>query len=145
MNVVSQYQMIEAYDAVDTNAIYEAEANRTRIYGMFVDYFKEYDFLVCPTTQVMPFPVETDYVRSINGKPMKDYLQWMSVCCVLSITRLPVISMPCGFNDAGLPVGVQIVGKPGADFELLQFAQAFEDASRFSPKFKEYRPDMSKV
>lgn len=144
-NIMSQYQMIEAFEEVDAEAIYAAMENRTRILGLFSKFFEKYDFLICPTTQVVQFPVETDYVRTINGQPMKDYLQWMSICCIFSITGLPVISMPCGFTDTGLPVGIQIVGQPQMDFELLQFAQAFEDATQFSAKFVGRRPEFRTV
>ena len=40
--------------------------------------------------------------------------------------------MPCGFSDAGLPVGLQIVGPPGADIEVLQMAKAFEAATHYA-------------
>ena len=60
---------------------------------------------------------------------MPTYLDWMRVCCVVSVTGLPAISVPAGFTDSGLPIGVQIVGKPHGDLELLQIAQAVEAAS----------------
>ncbi|RQH17834.1 hypothetical protein D5R40_33165, partial [Okeania hirsuta] len=39
-----------------------------------------------------------DYVKKIGDRVMKDYLEWMSICCILSTVGLPVISMPCGFG-----------------------------------------------
>ena len=53
----------------------------------------------------------------------------MAVCCMISATGLPSISVPGGFTRQGLPVGVQLVGKPRGDLALLRIAAAFESAT----------------
>jgi len=108
-----------------------ADVKRTQIYHRMLDFFKTHDFLVAPTTQVEPFDIETEWVTEINGQPMQDYLEWMSVCCVITPTGLPTISIPCGFSPSGLPVGLQIIGRPGADLQVLQMAKAFESVTHF--------------
>ncbi len=108
-----------------------AEEKRTRLYERLVNFFDRYDYLALPVTSVPPFPVEQEYVTEINGVQLDDYLQWMSLCYWISATGLPAISVPCGFTDDGLPVGLQIVGGPKADFEVLQLAHAFEVATGF--------------
>jgi amidase len=65
---------------------------------------------------------------------MQTYLDWMAVCCMITVTGLPAISVPAGFTKSGLPVGVQIVGKPRGDLALLQIAQLFEDATNHHKK-----------
>ncbi len=55
----------------------------------------------------------------------------MKTCYYISTISLPAISVPCGFTPEGLPVGVQIVGRPGEDFAVLQLAHAFEQATGF--------------
>jgi amidase len=65
---------------------------------------------------------------------METYIDWMSVCCAISITGLPAISVPGGFSPDGLPVGVQIVGKPRGDRALLQIAHGFEQATRWADR-----------
>ena len=50
----------------------------------------------------------------------------MSVCCMITVTGLPAISVPGGFTEEGLPVGIQLVGKPNGDLELLKIANAYE-------------------
>jgi amidase len=47
------------------------------------------------------------------------------------LTGLPAISVPCGFTNAGLPIGLQIVGRHQRDFDVLQLAFAFEQATRY--------------
>ncbi len=142
MNEISQFQMIDAFDKVDGKAVLKAHKNRERILGLFESFFKDHDFLVCPTVQVVPFDKNSDYVHQINDQPMSDYLEWMSICCILSITGFPIISLPCGFTSDGLPLGIQIVGKPKADLDVLRFAYSYEQATQFSPKNRVYRPDI---
>jgi amidase len=118
-----------------------SEIQRTTIYREVSDFFQRYDALLLPAAQVPPFPAELDWVREINGQPMATYIDWMTVCCAISITGLPTISVPAGFTASGLPIGLQIVGRPRGDFELLQIARAFEDATGHASR----RPDLSRL
>jgi amidase len=125
---------IEQGLALTADDVANAEIKRSALIARVADFFETYDFLLCPATQVPPFPVTEDWVRVINGKPMATYLDWMGVCCAITVTGLPAISVPAGFTDEGLPVGLQIVGRRWGDFELLQFAHAFEDATRYAER-----------
>jgi len=80
--------------------------------------------------QVLPFPVDEEYVRSINGIPMRNYIDWMRSCYYITLTGQPAISVPCGFSASGLPVGLQIVGRAHDDWGVLQLAHAFEQATQ---------------
>lgn len=92
-------------------------------------FMQEYEFLVLPVTQVAPFSVSEPYVTEINGTSMQTYTDWMSSCSFISVLGLPAISVPCGFTEEGLPVGLQIVGRQQDDFGVLQLAHAFEEAT----------------
>jgi amidase len=94
-------------------------------------FFRRYDVLAMPVTQVVPFPVEVEYPTDIEGVAMTTYLDWMESCWAISVTGAPAISVPAGFTDNGLPVGLQLVGRPGADLTLLRAAAAFEAATEF--------------
>ncbi len=118
--------------------IADAEIKRSALIDRVAGFFEDYDFLLCPAAQVAPFPIEQEWVRSINGIEMHTYLDWMGVCCAITVTGCPAISIPAGFSDAGLPVGLQIVGRRGADLEVLKVARAFEQATRHA----ERRPDL---
>lgn len=87
-----------------------------------------------PTTQIAPFPAAMEYPTEINGEPLETYLDWMQSCIVISATTCPAISVPCGFTEDGLPLGLQIVGPVGADLKVLQFAQAFEAATGYGQR-----------
>jgi amidase len=94
------------------------------------EFFSTHEFLVLPTVQVLPFPVEIEWPRAIAGVPMHTYIDWMASCYAISCFGAPAISVPCGFSPDGLPVGLQIVGRPGADLGVLSLARAFEGATR---------------
>lgn len=84
-----------------------------------------------PTTQVMPFDIETEYPTEIDGVEMHSYIDWMSVCCILSPFGLPCLSVPAGFSASGMPVGLQVVGRPGDDIGVLQLAYAFQEQTNY--------------
>jgi amidase len=108
-----------------------AELKRTELYQRVHEFMGRYEFLVLPVTQVAPFPVETEWVREINGVKMETYIDWMASCYAITLTGLPAISVPCGFTKDGLPVGLQIVGRHQQDFAVLQLAYAFEQATQY--------------
>jgi amidase len=111
--------------------IARAEAKRTQLYYRVREFMERYEFLVLPVSQVAPFPVEIDWVREIDGVKMESYIDWMATCYAITLTGLPAISVPCGFTSDGLPIGLQIVGRHQCDFDVLQLAFAFEQATQY--------------
>lgn len=91
---------------------------------------EKYEYFVLPTTQVPPFDVNQPYVTEIEGVKMKNYIEWMKSCWLISILESPSISMPCGYTPEGLPVGLQIAGRHRDEWSVLQMAHAFENATR---------------
>jgi amidase len=71
---------------------------------------------------VPPFPVEQNYPETVAGKKMGTYVDWLAPTFVLSLTGLPVASVPCGLDPDGMPVGMQIVGPPGGEEAVLALA-----------------------
>jgi amidase len=88
-------------------------------------------FLVLTTTQVPPFDVNLPYPQTVAGQTMASYIDWMQSCYFISITGLPAISLPAGFTDDGLPVGLQIVGRHRDELGVLRLAYAFQQAQPF--------------
>jgi amidase len=119
---------IEAGLRLNAMDITRADAQRTILFQRVLDFFEDHDFLILPATQVQPFDHEIEWVRDIEGVEQHSYLDWMSICCVISVFGLPAISVPCGFTAQGLPVGLQIVGRPRDDLGVLRAAHALEQA-----------------
>ena len=109
----------------------QAEVMRTRLYHRVREFMQEYEFLILPVSQVVPFSVDQPYVSEINGINMPTYIDWMKSCYYISVLGLPAISVPCGFTPDGLPVGVQIVGRHQHDLGVLQLAHAFQQQTQF--------------
>ncbi len=112
-------------------AIARAETLRTQLFHRMRGFLERYDFLLCPVNQLPPFPVDEEYPRQIAGAQLGNYLDWMKSCYYITITSHPAISVPAGFTSdpVPLPVGLQIVGRYRGDFEVLQLAHAFEQAT----------------
>ncbi|MBI3492040.1 MAG: amidase [Acidobacteria bacterium] len=106
-----------------------AELKRTELYQRLRQFMEHYEFFVLPTVQAPPFDVTQPYPTEIDGVAMETYIDWMKSCYYISITGHPAISVPVGFTDDGLPVGLQIVARHQDDWGLLQMAHAFEQAS----------------
>lgn len=106
------------------------ESRRTRLYHRIREFMDTHEFLILPVSQVPPFDVTQPYISEINGQQLDTYIDWMKSCYYISAIGLPAISVPCGFTDSGLPVGVQIVGRHQDDLGVLQLAYAFQQATQ---------------
>ena len=111
--------------------ITRADTLRTKLYQRLLEFFRRYDFLALPSVQVQPFDCDTEWIREIEGHALSDYIDWMSICCMISIFGTPAISIPAGFTSAGLPVGLQLTGRPRADAGVLAAARLFEQETDF--------------
>lgn len=99
---------------------------RTLLLQRAQEFFTRHRFLLMPVSQVLPFGVDTRWVREVAGEPMADYLGWMRSAYLISVLRVPAASVPAGFTAAGLPVGLQVIGRPGDDLGVLQLCHALE-------------------
>jgi amidase len=113
---------------ITPSQIFDAERARIKLYKRVMAFFETHDFLICPAASIAPFPVDQRYVTKIDGKPCETYIDWFSITFALTMTACPTISVPCGFTSEGLPVGIQIMGKPRGEAALLRAAKRFEQA-----------------
>lgn len=107
-------------------AIVAANRYRSEFYRRAVDFLDEHDFLICPATQALPFPVETLYLTEVEGRPMQDYLDWIAITAIWSISSLPAIAIPIGFSPEGLPIGIQILSHGKREADLFRLAAWIE-------------------
>ena len=113
--------------ALTPRRIARAAALRTALYRRTAALLAEHDVLALPVTQVPPFDVREEYPTRIAGVALEGYIAWMRSCSRISATTLPAISVPAGFTDGGLPVGLQLVGAPRGERALLEIAAAVAD------------------
>ena len=107
-----------------------ALGRQERMYEQSRQLFDRHDYFVLPVTQVAPFDVTVPYPTQIAGTAMESYIDWMRSCWYVTFMANPAISVPGGFTESGLPIGVQIVGRHGDEWSVLQIAHAFEQATR---------------
>lgn len=113
---------------LEMNQIAEAMTLRSQLYDTMLGFLRQYDVLACPVTGLAPLQVEIEYPPEVNGTACKDYLDWLRFAMLATVCGLPAMSVPVGFTDTGLPVGLQLIGRPRGEGRLLQVAKAIEEA-----------------
>lgn len=120
---------VEGLEGMTARQVYQATEERSAWYQTVLRMFDEVDFLAVPSAQVFPFDVSLDWPKQIAGRTMDTYHRWMETVTPWTLAGCPVISVPVGFNAQGLPMGMQLVGPPQADLDVLRLAHAYEQAS----------------
>ena len=123
---------IEKGQQLGAAEIIRAQRDRHALFHRVARFFDDHDLLACPTVAVAPFPVEQRFPTEIAGETLTTYIDWMFLTFVITLTGCPAISLPCGLTQEGLPVGLQLVGRPHGDAGLLGAALLLEQALGFS-------------
>lgn len=96
--------------------------------------FESYDLLITPTLAVPPFRVGQNNAAPFPGQPQRD-LQWTQFTYPFNLTGQPAASVPAGWTESGLPVGLQIIGRRFADHTVLQTARAIEQLQPWNDRW----------
>ena len=99
----------------------------------FTRMFETSDVLVMPATQVPASSIEED-PETASGASLAMSVQLTRFTNPFNVTGLPALSVPCGFTQAGLPAGLQIVGPPGAEAMVLRVGDAYERAAGWAAR-----------
>ncbi len=105
-----------------------ARRAQTEMSHRFVQFFKQYDFLLLPTT-----PIPAPLIEGNNAVEQARRLTRFT--SPFNLTGLPAISVPCGFNREGLPIGLQIVAKAWNEAALLRAAHAYERETNWGKRY----------
>jgi aspartyl-tRNA(Asn)/glutamyl-tRNA(Gln) amidotransferase subunit A len=105
---------------------------RTLIQQRWRDMFADIDVLIAPTLTTAALPVHDPNVTWPDGSTESATDSYVRFSAPANVTGLPSLSVPCGFTGTGLPVGMQIIGKPFAEPLLLGVGQAYESATSWA-------------
>ena len=132
------YQAIWEYNngkKISDEKLQIAKDQKNKCYEQIENIFKNYDFLALPSAQIFPFDKNLQFPKKINTFELDTYHRWLEVFILSSLLELPTITVPVGFNEEGIPMGMQIIGKKKSDLKLFAFAKKYEEIFNFS-KFK---------
>lgn len=116
--------ILEAGEKVTLEQYFDAHQARRDLAAQMHHFHRSYDLLVTPTVAVPAF--DADRMMPASFEQYNEPRAWVPFCYPFNLTQQPAISIPCGFTDEGLPVGLQVVGPRFADRLVLQFASALE-------------------
>ncbi|HLQ89403.1 MAG TPA: amidase [Xanthobacteraceae bacterium] len=117
---------LSAYDITAASAV------RTEWYQAVRRFFQKYDYAVIPTAQLFPFDVDLHWPKEIAGRAMTTYHEWMKGVLPITMAGCPALAAPAGFNDMGLPIGIQIAAPNHGELACLQLAHAYDAATQWS-------------
>ncbi len=121
--------------------IAQAEAAHSNLFRRYLGWMDEIDLLIAPTAAVSPFPKTQLYPSEINGQPLASYTTWFLLASAITLTGHPVLVLPCGRDEQGLPFGIQLVGKRWDEARLLGIGLALEAELARIPECRRPLPD----
>ena len=117
-----------AGEALTIDDVCFAQSGRSVLYARMLAFFEDFDVLALPIVGCMPHLQTEEWVREIGGQTMGGYMDWLRFAFLATATGLPAMCVPVGIGPRGLPVGMQLVGKPRDEAGLLQIARFVEQA-----------------
>lgn len=118
---------IEQGMALTADKIGKAQLRRSRLYGEVVEFLSRFDLLMAPSACCPPGPIEERWVRRVDGQDFPDYIGWLTLHGVITLAACPALAMPANFAPDGRPLGVQLVGAPRGEADLLSAGAAIEE------------------
>ena len=123
--------LLEAGEMLLATHYIQAQRYRSLLRQEFMDAFRQVDIFVCPTLPFTATEVGAMHVVIENGVEESMLEAIMQYTGVPSLTGLPSLAVPCGFDHDGLPIGMQIIGRPFDEATLFQAGSAFQAATDF--------------
>ena len=123
--------LLEAGELLLATQYLQAQRYRALLRAEFLEAFKRVDVFVCPSLPFVATRIGETRVEIEPGQDEDMLSAIMQFTGVASLTGLPSLNVPCGFDPDGLPIGMQIIGRPFAEAALLRAGQAFQQATAF--------------
>jgi aspartyl-tRNA(Asn)/glutamyl-tRNA(Gln) amidotransferase subunit A len=109
----------------------QAQRYRSLLRRQFLDALKLVDVFACPTLPFTATPIGATTVVIEDGVEEDMLAAIMQFTGVPSLTGLPSLALPCGFDADGLPIGMQVIGRPFDEATLFRIGAAFQEATDF--------------
>ena len=138
-NIVANMEEALKYGIAD---IARASMLQTTLYHRWQAFFADFDIILSPAITISPRPWTELFPKEIDGRPTRTYFHWLSLAYAVTIVGHPAISLPVGRDHAGMPFGLQIVGRRGGDAQVLAVAAALEEMLAGDPRTRRPVPDI---
>ncbi len=122
-----------------------ALALQTALHRRWHAFFDRWDVLITPAITISPRPWTELFPREIDGQPTKSYFHWLALAYAVTLAGCPAVALPCGLDAAGMPFGLQIVGRQGGDAHVLGVAAALEGLLAADPRTARPLPDLARL
>ena len=109
----------------------QAQRYRTLLRNEFINAFRKVDVFVCPTLPFTATKLGATTVVIENGVEEDMLSAIMQFTGIASLTGLPALNVPCGFDADGMPIGMQLIGRPFDEATLFRMGHAFQMATEF--------------
>jgi amidase len=135
-NVLANIEEGLRYSAADVAGALALQGAYLRAW---TEFFEDVDILLCPAVTISPRPWRELFPTQIDGRPTQSYYHWLALAYATTIAGFPSASIPCGRDGAGMPFGLQVVGRRHDDARVLAVAQelaavfASDDAMSLPP------------
>ena len=130
------------YSALD---VARALGLQTALQRRWHAFFARFDVLLAPTISITPRPWSELYPREIDGRVMDSYYHWLALVYAGTLAGHPCLSLPVGLDAAGMPFGLQLIGRRNGDTALLAAAAALEAALAGDARTARPAPDVAKL
>lgn len=108
--------------------VYDAQRSRAVLNRNMMNFLGTFDVLACPVVGLEPGLAEEEFPTMVAGEPVTDYIDWLRFSYLSTCSSLPAISIPVGFTQSGMPVGLQLIGPQRGEAKLLAVARIVEQA-----------------
>lgn len=119
---------------LDTERLRQAQRQQGGIVEAAARFMQDHDLLICPATSLLSVPAETRYPGHDAGIPIPEYYRWLAIAYATTMTALPVVTIPVALAEDGMPVAVQLVGRPAGEARLIQNARWIQRLLSWDPR-----------
>jgi amidase len=125
--------------------IARARRRQIQLFQEFSAVFNDYDVVICPGVSVPPFPWRDLNPRTVDGRPVENYMAWLALTSSITVLGHPVVALPCGLDGQGTPFGIQVIGPMYGEPGLLAAAMALERAFADDPVLARPRANLEEL